>query len=386
MRGLEDPGNPIFAPRAPADRHARCSRPRGATAFALRALATGHAKCSQPRDPLSSRPERSRTDTRGAHGPGSHCHCAKSACGQAREMLTAPGATVFAPRALADGHARCSRPREPLPLRQERSRADARDAHGPRNPCHCAKSARGRTREMLTAPGATAFAPGALADRHARCSRPREPLPPRQSARGWTREMLTAPGATAFAPGALADRHARCSRPREPPPPRQSARGWTREMLTAPGITAFAPERSRTDTRDAQGPWIHTASAWPPPASPRRYHPQRPLPCEAPRQPPPALLRGFQVAKQRAPRTTSSFVLWAHGTSGIVAPMALRHGTHGTQVPMAPIARTARSSSAGRQLRLSTPSSGKANFIVSLFGSKYAFFSGYFTTTLPVQD
>ena len=177
----------------------------GSTATASRALADGRARCSRPREPLPSHQERSRTDTREAHGPGIHCLRAKSARG---EMLTAPGSTTFAPRALADGHARCSRPREPLPSRQD---ADTRDAHGPGIHCLRAKSARGRTREMLTAPGSTAFAPRALADGHARCSGPGIHCLRAMSARGRTREMLTVPGSTASALRALADGHARCS-------------------------------------------------------------------------------------------------------------------------------------------------------------------------------
>ena len=265
------------------------------TALAPRALADGHARCSRPRDSLPSRQERSRTDTRDAQGPGIHCLRAKSARGRTREMLKAPGFTAFAPTALADGHARCSRPRDSLPSRQERSLTDTRDAQGPGIHCLRAKSARGQTREMLKALRFTAFAPRALADGHARCSMTRDSLPSRQersrtdtrdaqgpgihclrvkSAGGRTREMLKAPGFTAFALRALADGHARCSEapeslhPRRPYDPEgalplhdqrhEPSGAISGHHADGPAISRgprFRPaRRSRTATRDAQGP------------------------------------------------------------------------------------------------------------------------------------
>ena len=115
---------------------------------------------------------------------------AKSARGRTRETLTAPGST---------------------PLRQERSRTDTREAHGPGSHCLRAKSARGQTREMLKAPGFTVFAP--------------------ERSRTDTRDAH-GPGSNAFAPRALADGPARCSQ--------------------APGATSFAAKRSRFTYRPVQ--------------------------------------------------------------------------------------------------------------------------------------
>ena len=190
---------PGMANSALVDRHARQTFQLAQSPLP-RALADGHARCSRPRESLCfcRRPaQRSRTDTRDKLFSG-HSPTAKSARGRTCERLKAPGILCF---------------------------------------CSGQHSARGRIRETNT-PASTVSPLRALADGHARCSRPRRLRAERRIHRAprlWTGHSTRAP---VWANLALADGHARktFAGTARRTHPAQSARGRAHRMLKASGF------------------------------------------------------------------------------------------------------------------------------------------------------
>ena len=221
--------------------------------------------------------ERSRMTTRDAQGLGIQCQVRGSLA-----RATAAG-TISLPRALADEHARSSRPRDSLPLLadsharataagtipyQERSRMTTRDAQGLGIHCQCSRKA---SREQLL------LAPSPYQERSRMNTRDAQGLGiHRQCSRTATREqhLLAQVPARALADEhargskahlrwhsspvrALADEHARGSRGHFAGTallPRAHADGPARGSRTSFAGTVSLPKRSRKDTRDAQGP------------------------------------------------------------------------------------------------------------------------------------